>query len=47
MKPSSLAEGNLALRNKQFEKALHHYRKAEQTQPELAVLTSWCLFSMR
>ncbi|MDP2073515.1 glycosyltransferase [Hydrogenophaga sp.] len=38
MKPSSLAEGNLALRNKQFEKALHHYRKAEQAQPELAHL---------
>jgi GT2 family glycosyltransferase len=38
MKYSPLSEGNLALRNKQFEKALHHYRKAEQTQPELARL---------
>jgi GT2 family glycosyltransferase len=38
MKPSSLSEGNRALRNKQFELALHHYLKAKQTMPEIAHL---------
>jgi len=38
MNLSSLTFGNLALRNKQFEKALHYYRQVELEQPELSHL---------
>jgi hypothetical protein len=38
MKFKPLSEGNLAFRNKQFEKALHFYRQARQMHPELALM---------